>query len=326
VSNLAVHFSSQKEDWATPDSLFAQLNEEFGPFTLDVAASHDNAKCALYFTQESDALVQDWLQTCIDARGVLQTASAPSSLPAQEMGSGIPYANLVDANTQSSNNGRVAQILSSDCACLPKNVDTAFLKKVDSGNVTTPGSLTTTSVEEEVSPFHGVSSTGGVRSGYGSIPVHTAASQEWNSNKITSYLSVMQVALEQFGATLYQLAAHVMDKKPANTREHGLRKLNTNEFAAYCNPPYNRKIAGFLAKAKTESARGLRCVFLLPARTDTRWYHQYVRPIIDGEEVGLVRFLRGRVTFKGAKHPAPFPSMVVVFDRPAVSSLAVQGP
>jgi len=51
-------------------------------------------------------------------------------------------------------------------------------------------------------------------------------------------------------------------------------------------------------------------VFLIPARTDTRWFHSLVLP--NAKEI---RFLRGRLKFGGAPYNAPFPSMVVVFGR-----------
>jgi len=54
-----VLFSSQNEDWATPQAFFDRLNDEFC-FTLDACALPENAKCALYFTPEMDGLRQDW--------------------------------------------------------------------------------------------------------------------------------------------------------------------------------------------------------------------------------------------------------------------------
>ena len=54
--NTKVLFSSKEEKWATPQDFFDKLNDEFH-FTLDVAASPDNAKCANYFTEEQDGLV-----------------------------------------------------------------------------------------------------------------------------------------------------------------------------------------------------------------------------------------------------------------------------
>lgn len=57
--NTKVLFSSKEEKWATPQDFFDKLNDEFH-FTLDAAASPDNAKCANYFTEEQDGLVQSW--------------------------------------------------------------------------------------------------------------------------------------------------------------------------------------------------------------------------------------------------------------------------
>lgn len=55
----SVHFSSASDEWATPGDLFAVLDREFG-FTLDAAATAENAKCARFFTKEDDSLSQDW--------------------------------------------------------------------------------------------------------------------------------------------------------------------------------------------------------------------------------------------------------------------------
>jgi phage N-6-adenine-methyltransferase len=53
-------FSSERPDWATPQNLFAELDQEHGPFTLDAAATAKNAKVATYFTEADDALQQRW--------------------------------------------------------------------------------------------------------------------------------------------------------------------------------------------------------------------------------------------------------------------------
>jgi len=52
-------FMSEKQDWATPQAFFDYWDNQIG-FTLDAAASHDNAKCDRYFTEEDDALTRDW--------------------------------------------------------------------------------------------------------------------------------------------------------------------------------------------------------------------------------------------------------------------------
>jgi len=50
-------------EWATPQDLFDELNQEFG-FTLDVCATSENAKCATFFTKEQNGLIQNWGGVC----------------------------------------------------------------------------------------------------------------------------------------------------------------------------------------------------------------------------------------------------------------------
>jgi site-specific DNA-methyltransferase (adenine-specific) len=76
----------------------------------------------------------------------------------------------------------------------------------------------------------------------------------------------------------------------------------------WMNPPYGRTIGAWMKKAWEESKNGARVVCLVPARTDTAWWHDYAMR-------GKIRFLRGRLRFGGAKASAPFPSAVVVFER-----------
>lgn len=84
----------------------------------------------------------------------------------------------------------------------------------------------------------------------------------------------------------------------------------------YMNPPYGREIGKWVAKASLEAAlRGSTVVCLLPARTDTRWFHDHIwddKKHQPREGVQL-RLLRGRLKFGGSKNSAPFPSMVVIF-------------
>lgn len=77
----------------------------------------------------------------------------------------------------------------------------------------------------------------------------------------------------------------------------------------FCNPPYGRSIAKWVKKCFDEVCLGncVCAVMLIPARTDTRWFHDYIYQIAE------VRFINGRLKFEGQSSPAPFPSMVVVF-------------
>lgn len=74
----------------------------------------------------------------------------------------------------------------------------------------------------------------------------------------------------------------------------------------FCNPPYGPEIGKFLDRA-TEADLA---VFLLPARTDTRWFHEEVLP-----KAREVRFIRGRLKFGDSANSAPFPSMIVIYGR-----------
>ena len=73
----------------------------------------------------------------------------------------------------------------------------------------------------------------------------------------------------------------------------------------WLNPPYGREIGLWMAKASEAAKAGATVVCLVPARTDTAWWHEHV---IKHE----VRFIKGRLKFGGAKNSAPFPSAVVV--------------
>lgn len=84
-------------------------------------------------------------------------------------------------------------------------------------------------------------------------------------------------------------------------------KHNWGNMVCWMNPPYGREIGKWVQKAYEESIKGATVVCLLPARTDTRWFHDYIK------DKAEIRFLRGRLKFGDAKNSAPFPSMVVVY-------------
>lgn len=75
----------------------------------------------------------------------------------------------------------------------------------------------------------------------------------------------------------------------------------------WCNPPYGRKIGKWVEKAVASVSEGATVVMLLPARTDTQWFHRYIYHQAE------IRFVAGRLKFGGAKWNAPFPCMVVIF-------------
>lgn len=89
--------------------------------------------------------------------------------------------------------------------------------------------------------------------------------------------------------------------------ENGLTQEWTGRV--FMNPPYGREIGKWVRKAYEESRKNAELVVcLLPARTDTSWWHDYC---LGGE----IYFVRGRLRFGNAKNSAPFPSAIVCFER-----------
>lgn len=81
--------------------------------------------------------------------------------------------------------------------------------------------------------------------------------------------------------------------------------------SVYVNPPYGRDISRWIQKAITEVYSVGSCdrvVMLLPARTDTKWFHELV-----WDNADKILFVKGRLNFVGASSSAPFPSIVAVF-------------
>lgn len=88
------------------------------------------------------------------------------------------------------------------------------------------------------------------------------------------------------------------------TKDHdGLTREWPVGSRVYINPPYGRAIGAWVDKALDHSGQ---VVMLLPARTDTKWFQK-----IYDNRLASYGFLRGRLTFKGAPGPAPFPSVLV---------------
>jgi phage N-6-adenine-methyltransferase len=98
--------------------------------------------------------------------------------------------------------------------------------------------------------------------------------------------------------------------------------VDWSRFADSCwmNPPYSKRLQpAFIRKAALERTRGVLTVALLPARTDTKVFHECIYDAASWQprEGVEIRLLPGRLKFGGATSGAPFPSMVVVF-RPGV--------
>lgn len=90
--------------------------------------------------------------------------------------------------------------------------------------------------------------------------------------------------------------------------EDGLQQDWQGEIV-FCNPPYGRAIKDWVKKCYDEAQKpNTTVVLLIPARTDTSYFHEYIY-----HKVKQIRFLKGRLKFGKATNSAPFPSMVIVF-------------
>lgn len=117
----------------------------------------------------------------------------------------------------------------------------------------------------------------------------------------------------EFGFDLDVCATAANAKAPSYFSADALERRWTG--TCWMNPPYGPRLGQWVRKAYESSQQGATVVCLVPARTDTRWWHEYV--------VGKaeVRFVRGRVKFLGAPYNAPFPSVVLVY-RPETTEMA----
>lgn len=159
------------------------------------------------------------------------------------------------------------------------------------------------------------------RVGAGVAKVHfSSATEEWPTPR-----DFYDDCVKEFGPFDLDPCATPENAKAVNyyTRtDDGLSRVWWGRV--WMNPPYGRGIGLWMKKALEQSQRdsieGIPdvslVVCLVPARTDTAWWHDYAAK-------GTVRFLRGRLRFEGGKYNAPFPSALVVFGLPNASPRAL---
>ena len=111
----------------------------------------------------------------------------------------------------------------------------------------------------------------------------------------------------QFGLDACATPENAKCKNFFTQKQDGLSQNWGGYGTIWCNPPYGREIGKWVQKASEESENGETVVMLLPARTDTKWFHNYIYGKAE------IRFVKGRLKFGGVKNSAPFPSMIVIF-------------
>ncbi len=96
--------------------------------------------------------------------------------------------------------------------------------------------------------------------------------------------------------------------------DDGLSRSWMNHIV-FMNPPYGREIKHWIKKAHDEYIKGsCTVVALIPSRTDTRYWHDYIFPLYYEGKI-QIRFLKGRLKFGDHKDPAPFPSALIIYDN-----------
>ena len=144
----------------------------------------------------------------------------------------------------------------------------------------------------------------------GRAPLFSHASEEWGTP-----LDFYRQLDEEFHFTLdpCTTADNPLGTAKFYTKEQNGLEQTWGVETVFINPPYGKGVIDWIRRAYDHECGSV--VMLLPARTDTRWYHTYIwdsknhrfYPWVSG------RFLRGRLRFRGASSSAPFPSMIVVF-------------
>jgi len=114
---------------------------------------------------------------------------------------------------------------------------------------------------------------------------------------------------EEFEFTLDPCATSENTKceKFYTSEQDGLKQSWSNEVV-YVNPPYGREVPKWLKKGIRECDNDTTSVFLIPARTNTHWFHELVI-----EQAHELRFIRGRPKFGDMKYGLPFPLVIVVY-------------
>ena len=100
-------------------------------------------------------------------------------------------------------------------------------------------------------------------------------------------------------------------KKFFTKEEDGLIQ-DWSKDIVFVNPPYGREIGKWVEKSYNEAKKGAKVVMLIPSRTDTKWFHDFIY------NKAKIRFLKGRIRFlqnKKELNAAPFPTMLIIFNK-----------
>lgn len=132
-------------------------------------------------------------------------------------------------------------------------------------------------------------------------PMFSSLNEDWETPK---WLFDAYDKIFHFNLDVCASDENALCKKYFTKEQDGLNQKWVGN--CWMNPPYGRTIKYWLKKAYESSLNGATVVCLVPARTDTAWWHDYC---MNGEII----FLRGRLKFSNYPNNAPFPNAIVIF-------------
>ena len=134
--------------------------------------------------------------------------------------------------------------------------------------------------------------------------VHFSSETDLHATPLDFFLK--QNKKHGFDIDVCAIAENAKCDKFFTPEQDGLKQEWTGNV--WYNPPYGREIGKWIKKGYESSLQGAKVVCLVPARTDTAWWHDYAMK-------GEIEFIRGRLKFGDAKNSAPFPSAIVIFNN-----------
>ena len=131
----------------------------------------------------------------------------------------------------------------------------------------------------------------------------SSASNEWSTP--AEMFHQLELRFGPFTLDPAATAANAKCPKFFTAEDDGLLQ-SWQGHSVFCNPPYGRQIGKWVEKAFKESRQpATQVVLLIPARTDTAYWHEYVM------RSDCIAFIKGRLRFGNSKNCAPFPSAVI---------------
>jgi hypothetical protein len=308
-------FATGRNDQATPQWLFDELDGEFS-FTLDAAASQANAKCETYFTVNEDALQRDWaVFTCNCLHEMQEDATRRVFALWPEQGEEERPTVVVQGLPEDCSQSEDA-MASNQRACQSARREDEAPSQPTRPRVETLSQSDRQPSSQGTNPAVPVDAHGLARV-LGGVGQPLRVLWGWGDTGArpcdpTGGPAVSWDSTVEHGAGVQSL----QQSETARAAKCPRCGIPGRFATVYVNPPYQRGVQClFIAKAVEQAAKGATVVMLLPSRTDTAYFHEFIwdREAHMPKRGVQIRFLKGRLKFNGATNSAPFPSIVVIF-------------